>query len=471
MEDAALDLSFLLRGWRSPYRDRDLPPLGPRMPDPVTDRPSRRRYCAMGWLTSAAALAYLCRVSLGVAESTIREDLGLDLEDSGWILGAFFWAYASFTMPAAVFAHSRGSRLALTVFAVGWSGATAAMGLAPLAWAGFGVLLVTQLAMGVAQAGLFPSSYKSVSTWLPLGRRTLGCSLLALGMQAGAIAAGGLTGQLLELDPEGKSWRWIFFVYAVPGLVWSVFFWRDFRDEPETDVRVNSAELALLRADTPAEAARPGAPEPTPWRVIFDSNVLWLLCGQQICRASGYIFFATWFPTFLQETQGVSPATSGMLQGVVLAASLVGSLMGGLLTDWVWKCTGSLRMSRAGVGGGCLFLSGVFILAAYFFPWLEARMVLMSLGALFAMLGGVSANAASVDVGNKHVPQVFGIVNMSGNFAAAATPVIVGRVFETTSNWSLVLIGFAVVYFVGAGCMALVDPTRKIHSSGSSNDS
>ena len=97
-------------------------------------------------------------------------------------------------------------------------------------------------------------------------------------------------------------------------------------------------------------------------------------------------------------------------------------------------------------------------------------MVLMSLGALFAMLGGVSANAASVDVGNKHVPQVFGIVNMSGNFAAAATPVIVGQVFETTSNWSLVLIGFAVVYFVGAGCMALVDPTRKIHSPGTSDD-
>ncbi|MBW3541064.1 MAG: hypothetical protein KY476_12410 [Planctomycetes bacterium] len=29
------------------------------------------------------------------------------------------------------------------------------------------------------------------------------------------------------------------------------------------------------------------------------SRSLWLICGQQFLRAAGYIFYATWFPTFL----------------------------------------------------------------------------------------------------------------------------------------------------------------------------
>ena len=419
----------------------------------------------MVWLTTAAALAYLCRNALGVAESTIREELGLTLEQSGWILGGFFWTYATLTIPTALFGHARGPRVALTVFAVSWSAATAAMGLAPAALAGFVVLLAAQLTMGVAQAGLFPSSYQSVASWLPLGRRTFGCSLLALGMQVGAIVAGSLTGYLLQLDAGSAGWRWIFYAYAVPGLFWAALFWRDFRDHPEKDPRVNAAEFAFIRGDDAGPSAPSTKPEPTPWGVMLRSRSLWLLCGQQICRASGYIFFATWFPTFLQETQGVSKATSGQLQALVLAATLLGSLLGGFVTDWVWNRTGSLRLSRAGVGATCLFLSGVFILAAYFTLWLPLRMVFMCTGALFAMLGGVSANAASVDVGHRHVPQVFGVVNMSGNFAAAATPVIVGRVFErTSSNWSIVLIGFAVIFFVGSACMAFVDPTRKIEA-------
>ncbi len=54
----------------------------------MSDRPTTIRYRALSWLSLAAALAYLCRNAVGVAESTIREDLGLTLEESGWFMGA-----------------------------------------------------------------------------------------------------------------------------------------------------------------------------------------------------------------------------------------------------------------------------------------------------------------------------------------------------------------------------------------------
>ena len=82
---------------------------------------------------------------------------------------------------------------------------------------------------------------------MPLGQRSLSCGILAAGMQLGAIVASGLTGLLLE--PLG--WRWVFIGFALPSLLWTVGFYLRFRNHPQQDERVNSAELALI-IPTPA---------------------------------------------------------------------------------------------------------------------------------------------------------------------------------------------------------------------------
>lgn len=168
------------------------------------------------------------------------------------------------------------------------------------------------------------------------------------------------------------------------------------------------------------------------------------------------MFFASWFPTFLQETRGVSINDSGHLQSLVFLGTLAGCLLGGLMTDWIWKKTGSLRLSRSGVGATCLASCAVLILAAWFVQSTALAVTLLSVGALFAALAGPCAFAATIDFGGNHVPQVFGLMNMAGNLAAAATPVLVAELFERTSNWTLVLLVFAAVYLVGSICWACV---------------
>jgi ACS family D-galactonate transporter-like MFS transporter len=86
----------------------------------------------------------------------------------------------------------------------------------------------------------------------------------------------------------------------------------------------------------------------------------------------------------------------------------------------------------------------------------------LALGAFFAALAGPCALAATIDIGGSRVPQVFGVMNMCGNLAAAACPVVVGMLFQWTSNWNLVLLLFAGVYLPGAICWAMVNPQRHI---------
>ena len=188
----------------------------------------------------AAGLAYLCRNAIGVAESTIREELGLTLEQSGWFMGAFFWTYAIFQVPSGWFSERLGTRIALSIFTLGWSAAMLGIGIAP----GFWLLIVAQLTMGIAQAGLFPATCNSIGHWMPLAQRSFACGIVAAGMQVGAIAASGLTGAMMA--PFG--WRLVFVAFALPGFLWTIGFFVRFRDDPAEVLPPDSSELALIRS-------------------------------------------------------------------------------------------------------------------------------------------------------------------------------------------------------------------------------
>ena len=418
----------------------------------MVDRPTTIRYQALTWLTIAAAFSYLCRNSVGVAESTIRKELELTLEQSGWFMGAFFWSYAILQVPSGWIAERQGTRIALSVFTLGWSFAMICIGIAP----GFWLLIAAQLIMGAAQSGIFPASCNSIGHWMPLSRRSLACGILAAGMQLGAILASGLTGELMT--PLG--WRWVFVLFALPSILWTFGFYFWFRDRPTLIAAVNASELALIGSGRESESSKQQTEsnELIPLRMIIFSPVMLWLCGQQICRAAGYMFFASWFPTFLQETRNVSVKDSGYLQGLVLAGTLIGSIYGGMITDWIWRRTKSLRISRSGVGAAALGACSLLILGAWFVESVTLAVALLTLGAFFAALAGPAAIATTIDIAGPRVPQVFGLMNMSGNLAAAACPVLVGMLFQVTTNWNLVLLLFAGIYLAGATCWIFVNP-------------
>lgn len=422
----------------------------------MPERPTHIRYRAIAWLTVASALAYLCRNAIGVAESSVRLDLDLTLKQSGWFMGAFFWSYALFQVPCGWFAQRYGTRFSLTLFALTWSIAAFCIGVAP----GLGLLIVAQLIMGISQAGIFPAACNSVGHWFPLSQRSLACGMLGAGMQVGAIAASGLTGMLLVR----MEWRWVFIIFSLPGIIWAIWFAISFRDHPEQDPRVNLRELKHIHnKNVDDDDEEPDHARPT-GQGIPSTMAIVLLCGQQICRASGYMFFASWFPTFLQATRGVSIETSGWLQGLVLGGTLTGSLLGGVITDWVWRRTGSLRLSRSGMGTVALCGCGCLVLSAWFVEDVRVAIALLTLGSLFAALAGPPTFASIIDIGGSRVPQLMGLVNMCGNLAAAACPVLVGMLFEWTANWNLVLVLFAAIYILGGICWALVDPQGRSRS-------
>jgi sugar phosphate permease len=454
-------------------------------------RPTRVRYIVLVWLCAAAAIAYIQRNSIGVAEKTIRLELGLSMEQMGLVMSAFMLTYAIFQLPSGWLAHVWGSRRALSFFSALWSAVTALFALA----ASFPALVLARLGMGAAQAGIFPCATSSIAKWFPNTRRGLASGALGSFMSVGGLLGGVLTALLLEYI----SWQWLFVLFAIPGIIWALGFYAWFRDDPRDHPSVNHEELSII-GPAQADMAKPTshAPAPTPWGAILTSPAMWLICGQQFFRAAAYNFYAFWFPTFLQDSRGLSRLDAGFLQSLPFWGVVAGGLVGGTFADWVLVRTGSRRWSRQGVALLSMTSATLMTLLTFAVDNTIVVVLLFSAAAFCAALAAPCGYTITIDMGGKHVTTVFSMMNMAGNIGATLLPAIVPllvleREFWATpasaasatghlggpgsagpflasaalissrlTNWNLVVLGLAGVYLAAGLCWLLINPNGTI---------
>lgn len=419
-----------------------------------------------GWLAAAAAIAYISRNSITVAESTIRRDLDISEDLMGLIMGpAFFWSYALAQIPGGLAGQRFGTRRCLAIFSALSSAASAMFGIAT----GTVMLLVGRLAGGIGQAGLFPCSALCVSRWFPRSERALASGSLGAAMSVGGAIGAALTGVLMGWF----SWRLIFVLYAIPGLAWSVWFYRWFRERPSDHPRVNDAERALIHGGLVDHDDSDGRVMNGSVRRRSNASywTLTMICGQQFFRASGYAFFASWFATYLQETRDVSTAGSGWLLTLPLLATVVASLVAGRVSDRLLMRTGSLRLARSGLASVALLFCSLLVFMSWHVDSAALATAVIAAGAFCAAFAGPCAYAVTIDVGGNNVATVFGAMNMVGNFGAGLLPWVVPafRRFVDQSprlldgaqgnSWNAVLVLFAVMYLLAAVCW-IVMPVR-----------
>ena len=144
-------------------------------------------------LTAMAALLYLERVCVSVAEGYIREDLRIGTMQMDAAFGAFFIAYALGQVPGGYLAQRYGPRLMLTFSMVGWSVFGIFIALAQ----DFPTLFASRFLLGLSQAAAYPTAALLLTRWVPDRRRGLANSIVTFGGRFGGAAATGLTGFLI----------------------------------------------------------------------------------------------------------------------------------------------------------------------------------------------------------------------------------------------------------------------------------
>ena len=156
-------------------------------------KPTKVRFFVLAVTFAMAFLLYLHRFCMSYAQQYIREDLSISNDDLKWAFSAFFLTYALAQVPSGWLSDRYGARIMLTVYILVWSFVTAMMGFA----AGITSLLVIRLAVGVGQAGAYPTAAALIGRWVPLSSRGTASGFVAWGGRLGGGLAPVLTGVLI----------------------------------------------------------------------------------------------------------------------------------------------------------------------------------------------------------------------------------------------------------------------------------
>ncbi len=421
----------------------------------MADRPeSRMRWFLVFGLFILSAVAYLDRVNISIAGSSIAAEYHLGNIQLGWIFSAFLVGYGLFQTPGGWLADRFGPRRVLTA-GVLWWGIFTALTAAVSAKIAFAVLFfaAVRFFLGAGEAIIYPASNQFVSRWIPSPERGIANGLIFAGVGVGA----GVTPMLITYVMVHQGWRSSFWMSAIIGLVAGTVWYFVARDTPEEHALVSASELAHIQAGRTVKSTADGR---IPWSTIFSSKeVLALTLSYFSFGYVAWIFFS-WFFIYLAKVRGLDLKVSAFYSTLPFLAMAACSPLGGAISDKLTKLYGK-RAGRCSIAVFGLLLTAAFLSFGSQVHSARLASVVLAGGAGALYLSQSSFWAVTADIASGSSGSVSGFMNMGNQFGgaltASLTPFLASRFGWTTSFF--VAAGLSVL---GAVAWLFVEPERAL---------
>jgi MFS family permease len=423
----------------------------------------RMQWIAMILVTGAIALNYVDRSTLAVGNVKIREEFGINATAIGALQAAWSITYAFCQLPIGFFLDRIGPRFLVGIALVLWSVAQGAGGLAT----SYVQLLWTRIALGAAECPAFPAAVRVTSDWFHVRDRGKPTGLYNAGGSIGpAIAPPLLTGLMLAF-----GWRTMFLTMGIVGVLGAVVWFRVYRTPATAGLSADDqAYLAENRSgESPVTAGQ--------WVRLFRFRTVWALILMAFCTGYATWMYQTWLPAYLEMQQHVSIARTGLLASVPLIASILGSLSGGTISDWLAARGVNLVASRKYPSVIGLLASGLFTALAMTASTGGEAVFFMSF-AMFFLSVGIAAKWTLITAvaPQSYCTSIASIQNFGGYIGGTVSPLATGIVVDLTGSFVIALAIGAVITVTGAGILlfmlrspiaaADLDPTEAAVATG-----
>jgi MFS family permease len=386
-----------------------------------------------------AFIMYVDRTNISVAAPILKRELQLTNTQLGLVFSAFATAYACCGVPGAWLSDRFGARRLLTLSGLIWSVATIGTG---LVW-GLASLVVARLLVGAGEAPIYATAARVISNWIPEYRRGLAQGVMhGCGRLANALAPLIVTGLIVFM-----TWRLSFVVLGVVTIFFFVFLYVWFRDEPRTHPAITDGELAVLRRSS-GKVTTGRTLEPIVWPDLL--RRVWP--ASAACFAHGWMlwFFLNWVPSYFSTRYGMKIEASAIFSTLVLLGGTLGTMTGGVLSDWHFRKTKNrLRARRDIIIFG--FLSSIVGLVPLL---LSDNLVINATGLGVAFFLSELADSplwlVGAEVAPKHAGTSSALTFAGMAVAGAVSPLIVGKLLDATGgNWSIAFMASIAVMILG----------------------
>ncbi|XP_014251188.1 sialin isoform X2 [Cimex lectularius] len=432
-------------------------------------------------------------VTLENGTTVEKTDFDWDSKTKGLVLSSFFYGYICTQLLGGWLGNRYGGA---KIYMLGVS-TTALLTLLtpPIANTSVYYLVFLRVIEGVFEGVTYPCMHSVWARWAPPSERSAMASLAFSGSYVGTVVALPVSGML----SKHCGWPSVFYVTGVVGLIWSVVWWYQVKDDPENDPRISESELTYLRdtlgnrknenlarlvrlkqtscsymkiglkADFGQEHYRKCEEESTmrltmrkrgekekhthPWGEFVKSMPVWAVVMAHFCENWGFYTLLTQLPTFMKDTLNFDLQKAGFLSSVPYLVMAIIMQFAGHLSDWL--CNKKI-MSTTNVRK--LFNCTAFLSQTIFM--MLASYLLTATGVVtclvFAVgLGALAWPAFSVnhlDLAPQHASVLMGMSNTFATLPGIISPLISGYIVTNKSaeEWKVVFYIASTIYLIGA---------------------
>lgn len=347
---------------------------------------------------------------------SIMKDLHLTAQDVGNCIGILGLSWGIFAALMGGISDKIGRRKVLIPAILAFSLLSGFSGLA----GGLMSLLGVRALMGVAEGSFCPTSFAATADASHPKRRGFNLGLQQSGFALFGLALSPIIAtQLLSF----VSWRWVFALVSVPGLILGLLMFRVIR-EPRSQQTPQTQQVPQAPDAAPVTAHAPHAPhERGNWRAVFKSRNIPVAMVALFCAMTGVFVLGAMLPLYL--TDYLSLDTQHM--GIVVSAIGFGGFVGQFGLPGLSDLLGRRVASVVGFAGTAVML--------YLFRGLGAQPVelfvvlfvasFFTLGLVSLLSGPVATEAAPAGM----VSTAIGIVVGAGEiFGGGVAPALAGFV-------------------------------------------
>lgn len=387
-------------------------------------------------LFAATTINYIDRQILSLIKPILDEELQWSNEEFGLVNSAFQGAYAIGLLFFGWFVDRFGEKVGYAVSIISWS--LAAMGHSFVSSVnGF---FVARTALGLGEAGNFPSAVKATATWFPQRERALATTLFNAGTNVGPILAPALVPWIALT----YGWQMAFIVAGIAGLLW-LLLWIPLYTQPEKNRHVSVEELQLIQSDRPDINTGPKSS----WLGLLKYRQTWSFIVAKFMTDPVWWFFLIWLPDYFKKTRGLDIKESWVHLVLIYTIITMLSVIGGWLPGYLSKRGWSVTRARK---------TGFFIFALCFLPIFFVTRVgdwpaVFLIGLAGAAHQAWSANLFTTvsDMFPKYaIGSVVGIGGMAGAIGGMLFPVFSGRLLDIFTAQGNVTGGYTVLFTICA---------------------
>ena len=371
-------------------------------------------------------ITYIDRVNVSTAANVFKQDLHLNNTQIGFVFSAFAYPYLIFQVIGGWVSDKFGARMALTVSAIIWAGATLSTGFAST----LTTMLIARVILGFGEGATFPTATRAMSDWLPASQRGFAQGVTHSAARLGNAITPPLVAWLIALT----SWRGSFFVLGIVSFAWAIAWGWYFTNNPADHKGITAEELRELPVYNPVRRR-----EPVPWWPLLNRMLPVTLV--YFCYGWTLWLYLTWIPSFFLHSYKLDLKKSALFSAGVFFAGVIGDTLGGVVSDRILHRTHDLNKARRNLVVIGFLASLGFMAPILFLHNLNWAAICLSAAFFFAEFTIGPMWAIPMDIAPRFSGSASGLMNIGSAAAAIVSPVVGGLIIDKTGNWALPFVG------------------------------